>query len=315
MNTNGGSAVVFPGQGTQKKGMGEDFFHAIPASRAVFEEASDTLGWDVGDLCFQKNDRLDLTEYAQPCIFTTEVAMFRGLQTEFGFSAEYFGGHSLGEYTALVAAGAMPFGQTLKTVQARGRLMQKTFCQNAGGMTAVIGENLEADYIRRSIAHLAVDVANINSDNQIVISGPYQALEEAQYFIQQTGGHPRFVRLNVSAPFHSRFMADIEEEFRSVLTAAEEDIDPVRARNVTANYTGNFHSDDSQTVIDNLVSQISGTVQWRKNMDCLSTKTNAVFEIGPHRPLKPFFATIDVECKSITTLTAAVRLFSNINHP
>jgi len=206
------SAAVFPGQGTQRKGMGEDFFNAIPASRAVYEEASETLGWDVAKMCFQGDKRMDLTAYAQPCIFTTEIAMFRGLQEISGFMADYFGGHSVGAYAALVAAGVIPFSEALKIVQVRGQLMQTSLPEGAGGMVAVIGENLEAGFIRQAISHLPVDVANINSTSQIVISGRFYALDEAQQIILQSVSNPksmRFVRLNVSAPFHSRFMTGI----------------------------------------------------------------------------------------------------------
>ncbi len=304
------SAVVFPGQGTQRTGMGKDFFSNIPASRDVYEEASDVLGWDVANMCFCENDRIDLTEYAQPCIFTTEMAMLRGLQEAYGFAADIFGGHSVGEYAALAAAGAMPFPQALTSVRDRGRLMQQSFPEKTGGMLAVIGEDLVPEHIGQAIANLAVDVANINSNSQVIISGRFDALDQARQIIAASVTDPqsvRFVALNVSAPFHSRFMADIEEDFRAVLVSAQGAIDSASAQQVTSNYTGGFHPDDVKAVIDNLVSQISGTVQWRQNMDRLSEQADIIYEIGPHRPLKQFFRSIDVECKSITTLAAADR--------
>jgi len=307
-----GTAAVFPGQGTQRKGMGEDFFNAFPECRAVYEEASDTLGWDVADMCFQDDRRIDLTEYAQPSIFTTETAMLRSLQKIWGFSAGYFGGHSVGEYAALVAAGAMPFREALKVVQARGRLMQACFPEGAGGMVAVIGDNLKANLIRRAIAGLPVDVANINSASQVVISGRSGALKKAGPLILQSVGDPRsirFVRLNVSAPFHSRFMAGIEHPFRACLEAVKEKIHASRAEKVTSNYTGDFYPAARQAVVDNLLYQISGTVQWHQNMARLREKAEVVFEIGPQRPLKQFFSSLSVECRSITTLAAAERVF------
>ncbi|MDY6825539.1 MAG: ACP S-malonyltransferase [Thermodesulfobacteriota bacterium] len=306
-------AAVFPGQGTQRKGMGEDFFQAIPASRDVYEEASDVLGWDVAHMCFHKNGLMDQTQYAQPCIFTTEMAMFRGLQEAYGLTPDFFGGHSVGEYAALAAAGAMPFSEALKIVRDRGRLMQASFPENAGGMLAVIGENLAPDRIGEAIAHLTTDVANINSTDQIVISGRFEALDHARQMIVKSVADPqsvRFVRLNVSAPFHSRFMAGIAESFRACLASAQETIHSACAQQVTSNYTGGFHSDDVKAVIDNLVFQISGTVQWRQNMDRLAEKADTICEIGPHRPLKQFFRSIDVECKSITTLASAERTFN-----
>ncbi|MHB8770741.1 MAG: ACP S-malonyltransferase, partial [Syntrophales bacterium] len=128
------NAAVFPGQGSQRPGMGKDFFDAMPESRHAFEEAADALGWDVGAVCFTEDDaRLNLTEYTQPCLVATEIAMLRGLAGRYGFSPRLFGGHSLGEFTALVAAGALPFAACLNIVQARGRLMQSAVPVGVGG--------------------------------------------------------------------------------------------------------------------------------------------------------------------------------------
>ena len=313
MQTDGKVAVVFPGQGTQRPGMGEDFFHAIAAGRAVYEEASDLLGWDVAHMCFKENDLIDLTEYAQPCIFTTEIAMFRGIENTWGLTADVFGGHSVGEYAAMAASGAMPFAEALKAVRERGRLMQTAFPEKAGGMLAVIGKDLSPERIRDEIAHLSVDVANINSTSQVVISGCFDGLNKSRKIIAESVTDTqsiRFVPLNVSAPFHSRFMAGIEEDFRAVLVSVKESLHSASAQQVTSNYTGGFHPDDVDAVIDNLVFQISGTVQWRQNMDRFCEKADTVYEIGPHRPLKQFFKSIEIECKSITTLAAAERTFS-----
>ena len=306
------TAVVFPGQGTQRKGMGEDFFNALPECREVYEEASDTLGWNVADMCFRDDLLMNLTEYAQPCIFTTEMAMFKGLQERYGLAADYFGGHSVGEYAALVAAGALTFPVALKIVQARGRLMQTCFPTGAGGMSAVIGEDLDAGLIRRAIANLPVDVANINSAGQVVISGRIEALAEAEQLAARTAGDPsslRFVRLNVSAPFHSRFMAGIEGPFRDCLNAARERIHAPQAAKVTSNYTGDFHTPAKDVVIDSLVLQISGTVQWRENMVRLAENADTFYEVGPHRPLKAFFASINVACRAVTSLATAEKAF------
>jgi len=132
------TVAVFPGQGSQRPGMGKDFYEAMPVSRRTFEEASDALGWDVAALCFGDDARLNLTEYTQPCIVTTEVAMLRGLAEKFGFRADCFGGHSLGEFTALTAAGVMPFADTVQIVRMRGRLMQDAVPVGVVSMAAVI---------------------------------------------------------------------------------------------------------------------------------------------------------------------------------
>lgn len=218
--TNEKTALVFPGQGTQRTGMGRDFYDNIPASRDTFEEASQALGCDVASLCFEDDYRLNLTEYAQPCILTTEIAMFRGLQSLYGFEPDFFGGHSLGEYTALVAANVIPFSDALKTVRARGRLMQQASPPRTGCMAAVIAENLDIDDIRHTLEGLSLDVANINSSGQVVISGRADSMDIAQIRLEQAAKNNqpiRFVPLNVSAPFHSRFMLGIRDAFRDVL--------------------------------------------------------------------------------------------------
>src|SRR5450759_1805737 len=168
-------AVVFPGQGSQKPGMGKEFYEQIPVCKETYEEASDTLGWDVSSLCFGDDERLNLTEYTQPCIVTTEIAMLRGLSKRYGFASEYFGGHSLGEFTALVAAGVMPLAETLKIVQARGKLMQEAVPVGVGGMAAVISEGIDIAVLRNLMEDLPVDIANINSEHQVVISGQASA--------------------------------------------------------------------------------------------------------------------------------------------
>jgi hypothetical protein len=156
--------------------MGKDFFDGIPESRRVFEEASDALGWNVADLCFGEDDRLNLTEYAQPAILATEIAMLRGIEGRYDFRPRLFGGHSLGEYTALVAAGALPFAETLKVVHTRGHLMQEAAPLGTGAMAAVISPRLDLEAVQRAIRNLPIDVANDNSADQVVISGEKEAM-------------------------------------------------------------------------------------------------------------------------------------------
>lgn len=306
------TAVVFPGQGTQRPGMGKDFYDNVQASRDTYGEASQTLGWDVAALCFGNDEKINLTEYAQPCILTTEIAMYRGLQILYGFAPAYFGGHSLGEYTALVAADAMPFDEALKTVQSRGQLMQKATPPGTGGMAAVIGKDIDVDVIRNFLEGLPIDVANINSADQVVISGQADSMDIAQERIMQAIGSEiflRFVPLNVSAPFHSRFMDTIKDAFMNILNSISAKLNCDNAGSVTSNFTGYFHSGSVSNLIEKLVAQLSSSVNWHENMMALAEKAHIIYEIGPNRPLKNFFKNIDVECRSITTFSGAQRAF------
>jgi [acyl-carrier-protein] S-malonyltransferase len=305
-------AAVFPGQGAQRTGMGKDFYEQIPVCRQAYEEASDAVGWDVSAICFNDDERLHLTEYTQPCILTTEIAMFRGLSALYGFAPVVFGGHSLGEFTALVAAGALPLAEAAVIVQMRGRLMQEATPVGAGGMAAVIADGLDVKILHEAIQWLPLDIANINSDRQVVISGAAAALPEAESFIKQAVGETkslRFIRLNVSAPFHSHLMRSIEEAFSGVFKEKGKHLDPARAVHVTSNYTGTFHTDDCEDLIRSMTLQLGHTVQWRENMKAIAGASNRIYEIGPGRPLRDFFKTMDLECQSVISLASAQRIW------
>ncbi len=303
--------VVFPGQGAQRPGMGKDFHDNIPLSRETYDEASQAAGWDVAAMCFGEDERLNLTEFTQPCILTTEIAMLRGLQTIFGFSPDFFGGHSLGEFSALVAAGVLPLSAAVRIVQTRGRLMQEAVPVGMGAMAAIICENVDVDLIQRVLRDLPLDLANINSVNQVVISGKTEAVSEVEAKIAAALEKEktfRFVQLNVSAPFHSRFMDSIVDPFKKTLLSINEGWMAEKATAVTSNFTGKFHSGHTEDVVNNLVLQLNHAVQWVDNMKNLSSRADKIYEIGPGRPLRDFFRTIDVFCTSITTLSSAERL-------
>jgi [acyl-carrier-protein] S-malonyltransferase len=306
-------AVVFPGQGAQRRGMGEDFYENVSISREVYDEASQAAGWDIAATCFGDDERLNLTEFTQPCILTTEIAMLRGLETLFGFSPVVFGGHSLGEFTALVAAGALSLSDAVRTVQTRGRLMQEAVPVGRGAMAAVICDNVDIARVSLVLKDLPIDIANINSTNQIVISGEASAMPEAEAKLQETlakDGPFRFIPLNVSAPFHSRFMSTIVEPFEDSLRLIGQGIRHEKSKTVTSNFRGGFHSGLYDDLIYNLVSQLNHSVLWVENMKVLASQADKIYEVGPARPLRDFFKTINITCVSITTLATADKTLS-----
>ena len=305
-------AVVFPGQGAQRPGMGRDFYDNAPVSREIYDEASQSAGWDIAAMCFGDDERLDLTEFTQPCILTTEIAIFRGLEGLFGFSPILFGGHSLGEFTALVAAGALPLSEAVRIVQIRGRLMQDAVPVGRGAMAAVISDNVDIEAVRLALKDLPIDIANINSANQIVISGKADAMPEAEARLQEALAKDRpfrFIPLNVSAPFHSRFMSTIVEPFEEILRAVGKGIVQDKSVTVTSNFRGVYHSGLYEDLIYNLVSQLNHSVLWVNNMKALASQAATIYEVGPGRPLRDFFKTINIPCTSITTLAAAEKTF------
>jgi len=207
----------------------------------------------------------------------------------------------------------MPFADTVQIVRMRGRLMQDAVPVGVGSMAAVIAEGMDADALKTALADLPVDVANINSATQVVVSGEAAALPEAENRCKALFGASRscrFVQLNVSAPFHSRFMKKIEEPFAATLRQFRSSFDGRNAGSVTSNYRGTFHEPSVEAVIGNLVSQLSNPVRWRDNMQTLAACAARVFEIGPGRPLRDFFKSVGVACESITGLAAAEKIFS-----
>lgn len=300
------TSVVFPGQGSQRAGMAKDFHDALPEARAAFEEASDACGLDLKAICFGEDERLNLTEFTQPCILTAEIAMFRAVAALHGLEGDSFGGHSLGEYAALVAAGAMGLADAVRLVRARGALMQEAVPPGEGAMTAIIGADLTLETLMDRLDGLEVDPANHNSPSQIVISGKARDVETAGERLSGEGF--RCVSLNVSAPFHSRLMRTIEPRFAEEI--AKVAIDDTAAGAVVSNFTGEFHLGDSAEVRDALVRQISGTVRWVENMQAIDAASDRVIEIGPGKPLSGFFREVGVKTSAILNLRTAEKAFA-----
>jgi [acyl-carrier-protein] S-malonyltransferase/trans-AT polyketide synthase/acyltransferase/oxidoreductase domain-containing protein len=295
------TALVFPGQGSQKVGMARDFHDEFAVAREAFAEASSACGADLAAISFGGEQKLNLTEFTQPCILTAEIAMLRVLAAELGLEAGWFAGHSLGEYTALVAAGVLALGEAARLVRRRGALMQEAVPAGEGAMLAVIGRGLDIAELRAALEGLEVDAANHNSSSQIVISGSASGVAEAKNRLAGKGR--RLVPLNVSAPFHSRLMRKVEAKFAPDLAGAT--LDAARAPRVASNYTGGFHAADGAAVRDALVRQISGTVRWVDNMRALGERATRIVELGPGKPLSGFFKDAGVTVQAITDLAGA----------
>jgi [acyl-carrier-protein] S-malonyltransferase/trans-AT polyketide synthase/acyltransferase/oxidoreductase domain-containing protein len=300
-------AIVFPGQGAQKPGMAKDFHDASAAARLVFAEASDALSLDAARLCFDEEEKLGLTEFAQPAILVAEIAMLAALRESHGLSAVAWGGHSLGEYTALVAAGVRGVGEASALVRERGRVMQEAAPLGSGAMLAVIARDLDAGALMPALAGLRVDVANLNSTDQVVLSGTVADLETARARLKDLDGFDRAkcIPLRVSAPFHSRLMRPAADRFRPLLTRASASWNPTPAGTVASNYTGAMHAEDTASIVDALVKQIDAPVRWLDNMRTLLDRCDRVIELGPGRPLRGFFGSLGVKIDCITDLESA----------
>ncbi len=300
-------ALIFPGQGSQRPGMARDFHDRFPEARAAFEEASGAVGVDLAALCFAGDARLELTEFAQPAILTAEIAMVRALTAHYGLRARWFAGHSLGEYTALVAAGVCDLGAAARLVRERGRLMQEAVPAGRGGMRALVHPNLDAGVIERALSGLQVDVANLNAPDQVVLSGLSTDLDTAFERIRAIPelGRARAIPLKVSTPFHSRFMRGAGQAFAPLLAAASAAWRCQPAGRVASNRSGGFHEPVRERIVEALVEQVSSPVRWLDNMRALLACRTRIVEIGPSRPLRALFARLDTDVEAVTDLATA----------
>lgn len=278
-------ALLFPGQGSQKVGMGSQLVHDFPAARNVFEQADSALGMNLTRLCFEgPEDELRMTANTQPAILTTSIAAWRALQSEFAVTPELAAGHSLGEYSALVAAGALDFEDAVKAVRERGRLMQQACPPGQGAMAALIG--LDPEVVGEVCAAASsgseiVVAANLNAPGQIVVAGHAAAVKRAVAMAKERGGRMS-VELNVSAPFHCPLMKPAQQAMRPVLAGLK--VKPLTF-GVIANATAQINHDPAR-VVALLLEQITAPVRWEESMRTLAGAeiTNAI-ELGAGRVL------------------------------
>lgn len=285
-------AFIFPGQGSQAVGMGKDLFDNFAAAREVFDEADEALGFPLAGLCFEGNDAdLQLTANTQPAILATSVAAYKAMMSEGVAVPAFVAGHSLGEYSALVAAGVIDFADAIRTVRKRGTYMQEAVPVGTGAMAAILGLDVEA--IELGCAEAAqgqvCSPANINSPTQVVIAGHSEAIDRACEILKGKGAK-RAIKLNVSAPFHcglmmpaeERLMVDLKDlaygKFRFPIVHnvdAEENVDPAK-------------------VSDALKRQVSSPVKWLQSIRKLQALGVEKFiEVGPGKVLSGLMRQID----------------------
>ena len=280
-------AFIYPGQGAQKAGMGADFYEKSPLAKAVFDEAEEILNLDMKALCFEENDRLNITEYTQAAMVTTCLAMTEVVRAA-GLTPDMTAGLSLGEYCAIAAAGGMSNADAIRTVRARGILMQNTVPAGEGAMAAILGMSGEA--IEKVIGDMEqVSVANYNCPGQIVITGEASAVEEAAEKLKEDGAK-RTVMLNVSGPFHSPMLKPAGEKLGEVLETVE--FTPLQVPYVT-NVTAEPVDDISETK-ELLMEQVSSSVRWEQSMErMIAEGVDTFVEIGPGKTLSGFMRKIN----------------------
>jgi [acyl-carrier-protein] S-malonyltransferase len=290
-NTNGPIAFLFPGQGSQIIGMGKDLAEKYPIARQTFEEADETLGYQLSQLCFEgPEDQLRLTEITQPAILTASVAAWRILN-ERGLKASFVAGHSLGEYSAHVAAGTLGFADAVRTVRHRGKYMQEAVPVGVGTMAAILGMEFEkVTAVCSDAAQCEVcEPANINSPEQIVISGHTAAVQRATKLADERGAKRAKV-LPVSAPFHCLLMKPAQDRLAMDLLSVTFS-EP--ATGVVCNVDATLvHDEDSSR--DALVRQVTGAVKWEQSMRVLIAQGVHTFvEVGPGKVLCGLMRQID----------------------
>lgn len=282
-------AFIYPGQGAQKAGMGADFYKNSEIARTIYDQAEKVLGLDLKNICFEENDRINLTEYTQPAMVTTCLAMTRVLMAQ-GIQPDITAGLSLGEYAAVAVTGALSDLEAIRLVRKRGLLMQNAVPAGEGAMCAVLGMSAEAVLgVLEQVEN--VTIANYNCPGQIVITGKKEAVEQAAVLLKEAGAR-RTVMLKVSGPFHSPMMVPagmaLHDEIEKV-TFGEMDIPYVA--NVTAEKI-----EDASLIGELFCKGVSSSVKWQQSVETMILDGVDTFvEIGPGKTLAGFMKKIDRE--------------------
>jgi [acyl-carrier-protein] S-malonyltransferase len=289
-------AYVFPGQGSQSTGMGLDLYNSYPSAKEVFDGADASLGFSLSHLCFEgPEEELKQTHNVQPAILVVSIACLKALEeaTIANFpSPTFVAGHSLGEYTALVAAGALGLTDAVLLVRERGRLMYEAGLKNPGSMLAVIG--LDEETVKDISSHSGAEISNINCPGQIVVSGTAQALAEADK-LARTRGARVLIPLRVSGAFHSALIEPVLAEFSRIVSNVrfQPPVIPVIS-NVTARPLP-----DVDSIKEELVKQLRNCIQWQRSVEyMMHSGVTTFYEIGPGRVLTGLIRRINSELQT-----------------
>lgn len=306
-------AFLFPGQASQYAGMGGDLATSFPESRSVFEKADAALGFPISKLCFEgPEDELKLTENTQPAILTVSVAAYRALETH-GITPDFTAGHSLGEYSALVAAGALDFSEAVKLVRQRGRYMQEAVPAGEGAMAAILGLSPAdvAEVCKKAAGTEVVSPANMNSSEQTVIAGNAAAIKRAVEIASQSGAK-RAVILAVSAPFHCALLMPAQKRLEIDLRAAKfNDLRFPLITNVDAQIITS--GDEAREA---LIRQVTLPVRWLDSIREMIDQGVTIFvEVGPGKVLSGLLRQIDrsVRCFNVEDSASLQATLEKIN--
>jgi [acyl-carrier-protein] S-malonyltransferase len=291
-------SVIFPGQGSQLVGMGKDFYDKYSLVQDLFKEADETLEFSLSNLILNgSKEDLDLTENTQPAIFLISYSIFKVVKEEFNINlnkANFFAGHSLGEYSALASAGALSFPDTLKILKIRGKAMQSSVPKGIGGMIAVLGSEIKTieNFISENKTKYECYIANDNSEGQIVLSGNIEDLEKMM--VDLKSANIKNIKLPVSAPFHCKLM----NKATLVMSEEIEKLNFKEPKNILISNVTGKEINNSNELKDLLVKQIESRVRWRESVLLMIDKgVNQFIEIGPGKVLSGLIKRIDKNVK------------------
>jgi [acyl-carrier-protein] S-malonyltransferase len=307
-------SVIFPGQGSQLVGMGKDFYDKYNLVKDLFKEADDTLSFSLSNLIINgPKEDLDLTENTQPAIFLISYSIFRLVKEEFNIDlnkANFFAGHSLGEYSALASAGALSFSETLKILKIRGKAMQNSVPKGKGGMVAVLGSEIEIieNIINENKSKYECYIANDNSVGQIVLSGNNEDLERMMSDLK--AANIKNIKLPVSAPFHCKLMNNATLVMKDEIAK----LNFKESKNILISNVTGKEMTNSNELKDLLVQQIESRVRWRESVLLMIDKRVKQFiEIGPGKVLSGLIKRIDRSVKVSAINTEEDIKLININ--